>query len=296
MAYSRREFGQMLVAGLPMATMLCNPMEGLDDLLQESHRASASQSAIPAGMVHHQVYHSALAGEDRDYFVYTPPGYDPRKVRVYPVLYLLHGYSDTAAAWTAKGHANKILDALIAKGQAKPMIVVMPLCYRTPEIRALGWKGLRDPHLRQLTFKEFGKILTDEVLPAVEKDYRAATDREQRGIAGLSLGGAEALYVGLNTLDHFAWVGGFSPVALVGDYSRAFPGLDDRANPRLGVLWISCGKEDPFFPLSENLRNWLQAKRIRFKWVDTPGAHTWHVWKQNLSDFLPLLFQVDKNP
>jgi enterochelin esterase-like enzyme len=296
MVYSRREFGRMLIAGLPITATMPNALPNLDDPCSQSATSNGKDNGLPVGTLHHHVYHSALAGDDRDYFVYTPPGYDPLNGCVHPVLYLLHGYSDAADAWAIKGHANEILDSLIAKGNAAPMIAVMPLCYRTPEVRALGWKGLRDPHLRQITFKELGGILVDEVIPAVEKDYRVATDRELRAIAGLSLGGAESLYIGLNALDRFAWVGGFSTVGLVGDYNQAFPRFDERANSRLRVLWISCGKQDPFFPLSEKLRDWLQAKHIRFKWVNTSGAHTWHVWKQNFSDFVPLLFQRGKNP
>lgn len=286
----------MVIAGLPMTAMMRNWIQSLQYLRQESVSTKQKKIELPGGKLHHHVYHSDLAGDDRDYFVYTPPGYDPQGERLYPVLYLLHGYSDAADAWTSKGHANEILDSLIAKGKAEPMIAAMPLCYRTPEVRALGWKGLRNPYLRQITFKEFSGILLDEVIPAVEKDYRAATDRELRAVAGLSLGGAESLYIGLNALERFAWVGGFSSVGLVGDYSQAFPGFDERANSRLKVLWISCGKQDPFFVLSEKLCDWLQAKRVRFKWVNTPGAHTWQVWKQNLSDFVPLLFQRGKNP
>lgn len=285
MVYSRREFGRMIIAGLPITAMMRGSILG-----------NGRQNDQPLGTLHHHVYHSALAGDDRDYFVYTPPGYDSQAERLYPVLYLLHGYSDTADAWTTRGQANEILDSLIAQGKAKPMIAVMPLCYRTPEVRALGWKGLRDPHLKQIKFKEFSGILLDEVVPAVEKDYRAAADRESRAIAGLSLGGAESLYIGLNALDRFAWVGGFSAVALVGDYNEEFPGFDDRANSRLGLLWISCGRQDPFLPLSQRLRHWLRAKRVRFRWEGMAGAHTWQVWKESLTDFVPLLFQGSKNP
>ena len=296
MGYSRREFVQMLIAGLPTTAMMCDLMSGLEGLRQVSIPGRGAGNDLPVGKLHHHVYHSVLVGDDRDYFVYTPPGYDSQAERLHPVLYLLHGYSDGADAWTIQGHANEILDSLIAKGKAEPMIMVMPLCYRTPEVRALGWDGLRDPHLGQIRFTKLSRILVDEVIPAVEKDYRAAKDREFRAIAGLSLGGAEALYIGLNELDSFAWVGGFSPVALVGDYNKAFPGFDDRANSQLGLLWISCGKQDPFFLLSEKLRDWLKAKRVRFKWVDMPGAHTWQVWKRNFTEFAPLLFQRVKNP
>lgn len=246
------------------------------------------------GLVHH-TYRSALAGDDRDYFVYTPYGYDPHAERVYPVLYLLHGYSDTADAWITLGHANKTLDSLIAQGKAEPMIVVMPLCYRTPEVRALGWAGLRDPNLRQIKFKKLEGILVNELIPAVEKEHRVSTGRESRAIAGLSLGGAESLYIGLNALDRFAWIGGFSPVALVGNFNEAFPGFDDRKNSQVSLLWISCGREDPFLWVSEKLRGWLQAKRVRFKWEEMSGAHTWHVWRKNFTEFAQLLFQRGKN-
>jgi enterochelin esterase family protein len=253
------------------------------------------ENDLPTGALHHHIYRSALAGDDRDYFVYTPPGYDPQAERLHPVLYLLHGYNDAADAWATHGHANEILDSLIAEGFAEPMIAVMPLCYRTPEVRALGWAGLRDPHLGQITFKKLGSILLDEVIPEVEKNYRVAADRESRAIAGLSLGGAESLYIGLNALDRFAWVGGFSTVGLVGDFNEAFPGLDEGASSRLRLLWISCGRQDPFFRLSEKLRDWLQAKRVRFEWVEMSGTHTWHVWKRNLTEFVPLLFKRGKN-
>ena len=256
---------------------------------------SGKEADLPNGVLHHHVYHSALAGDDRDYFVYTPPAYDPRAEHFHPVLYLLHGYTDTADAWATLGHADRILDSLISQGKAEPMIAVMPLCYRTPEVQSLGWVRLRDPNLRQIKFQKLRNILFDGMMPAVEKDYRVAPGREFRAIAGLSLGGAESLYVGLNALDHFAWIGGFSTVGLVGDYDKVFPEFDDKVNSRLKLLWISCGKQDPFFWLSEKIRNWLQAKRIRFQWVEMPGMHTWHVWQQNLAGFAPLLFRPSQN-
>ena len=83
-----------------------------------------------------------MAGDERDFYVYTPPGYDPDCENNYPVLYLLHGYSDDASGWTAVGRANMILDNLIAQGKAKPMIVVMPLGYGTMEMVRVGWGGI----------------------------------------------------------------------------------------------------------------------------------------------------------
>ena len=164
---------------------------------------------VPHGVVHHRFYRSTVVGDERDYYVYVPPGYTDKSRQVYPVLYLLHGYSDDASAWSAIGHAHVILDNLIAQGKAKPMLVVMPLGYGAPEIVQPG-AGLRDPNLRQRNYDKFRDALLGEVIPQVEKQYRVSKDRNARAIAGLSMGGAESLFVGLNAVDKFAWIGAFS--------------------------------------------------------------------------------------
>src|SRR5437899_2875577 len=179
---------------------------------------------VPHGEIHHHFYRSKVVGDDRGYFVYTPPGYDPRGKQSYPVLYLLHGYSDDADAWTAVGRANVILDNLIARGKAKPMLIVMPLGYGAPEIVSPGAPGLRDPNLRQRNYDKFREALFTEVIPDVEKAYRVSKDRNSRAIAGLSMGGAESLYVGLNALHRFAWIGAFSSGGLNEDFPAAFAG------------------------------------------------------------------------
>ena len=132
---------------------------------------------VPHGEVHHHFYHSAAIGDDRDYYVYTPPGYDPNEKKSYPVLYLLHGYSDDASGWTAVGRANIILDNLIAQGKAKPMLIVMPLGYGAPEIVVRGGPTLRDASLRDKNYSKFRDSLLTEVIPQVEKTYRVAKDR-----------------------------------------------------------------------------------------------------------------------
>ena len=111
----------------------------------ESPSPSWEIADVPRGEIHHHFYHSKVVGDERGYFVYTPPGYNPRGKQTYPVLYLLHGFSDDASAWTAVGRANVILDNLIARGKAKPMLIVMPLGYGAPEILLLGAGSLRDP-------------------------------------------------------------------------------------------------------------------------------------------------------
>ncbi len=269
---------------------------------------------IPHGKVVHEFFHSALIGDDRDLWVYTPPGYDPASSKKYPVLYLLHGYSDDASGWTTAGRANVILDNLIADGKAKPMIMVNTLGYGIPHpengLQTVMGQGKKN-------FDTFTASLLDEVVPMIEKNYRAATDRDSRAIAGLSMGGAQTFYIGLNHLDKFSYAAGFSsalvmlpregapPVAAGGPrgappvldaatFSKLFPALDAKSASKLHLLWISCGTEDGLIAGNRQFKEWLKSKDIPVRDVETPGAHTWMVWRRNLTDVAPLLFQNRK--
>jgi len=246
-------------------------------------------SDVPHGVIHRHFYKSGIVGDERDFYVYTPPGYDPGGRSEYPVLYLLHGFSDDASAWIAVGRANVILDNLFARGRARPMVVVMPLGYGAPEV--LKRVGPRDASLWRTNVERFKEATLQEVLPQVEKAYRVSKDRNQRAIAGLSMGGAEALITGLNSLDRFAWIGAFSSGGVGDDYGSIFPGLDAKADAKLRLLWIACGKEDRLFDGNLKFIGWLKSKGIRCTWVETPGAHNWLLWRRYLSDFVPLLFQ-----
>jgi len=246
---------------------------------------------VPHGVVHHHFYGSHIIGDQRDFYVYTPPGYDPRDKKTYPVLYLLHGFSDSADGWTAVGRANVILDNLIAQGKAKPMLIVMTLGYGAPEIVQRGRGGFRDAELRLRNMSKFRDALFAEVIPAVELNYHVAQDRSERAIAGLSMGGAEASFVGLNALDRFAWVGSFSEGGLDDDIKANFPSLDPKGKTSLRLLWISCGKDDELLPKDEQLRDWLQSQGFSVHWIETDGAHEWPVWRRNLAEFASLLFQ-----
>jgi enterochelin esterase-like enzyme len=227
---------------------------------------------VPHGELHHHFYKSSFAsglpGERRDYYVYTPPGYDPKGSLVYPVLYLLHGYAQTAADWTIPGGANFILDNLIAQGKAKPMILVMPLGYGSMDI--------------------VSQTLLTEVLPKVESEYRISRNRNDRAIAGLSLGAMESLNISFYHPELFAWVGSFS----AGDMLHSTHPLP--MNPKqtqFRLLWISCGTDDALFETNRQLIAHFGEKRILVTAVQTPGAHTWMVWHDNLIHFAPLLFQ-----
>src|SRR5580704_15168110 len=171
--------------------------------------------AGPYGAVTHYTYRSSVVGDDRDYYVYTPPNYDSHRKDPYPVLFLLHGLGDDASGWETVGAANVILDNLIDQGKAKPMIMVNTLGYGTPD----GPRGAMGANM----IPTFSKALIEEVLPQVEKNYHAAKDREHHAIAGLSMGGAESMYIGLNYLDRFAYIGSFSGAFVMWPRAEAPP-------------------------------------------------------------------------
>ena len=159
-------------------------------------------AGVPRGVIARHFYHSAVANDNRDFWVYTPAGYDPKRREAYPVLYLLHGLGDEASSWISTGAANVILDNLIAQGKAKPMIMVNTLGY--------GNSGGSGGAMSGDMLPAYTRTLLEEVMPQVEKAYNVSKDRNQRAIAGLSMGGAEATLTGLNNLDKFAWIGSFS--------------------------------------------------------------------------------------
>ena len=253
------------------------------------------------GTIHHHFYPSAVIGADRDYYVYTPSGYDSKNKERYPVLYLLHGLTDDASAWTTAGRANVILDNLIAQGKAKPMILVNPLGYGLPD--ADTTTSMLDPQSR----KNVTAMILDEVRPQVEKAYRVKTDRESRAIAGLSMGGAQSMYIALNHPDRFAWAASFSGAfgmyvdrpgdplrrapLVPGIFPKVFPTLDAKAGSRLRLLWIACGTEDGLLRINRQFKDWLKSKDVPFTSIETPGSHTWMVWRRNLTELAPLLFQ-----
>ena len=253
-------------------------------------------AGVPHGVVHHRFYRSKIVGINSEYYVYTPPGFDPGSKQRYPVLYLLHGYSDDPSAWTGMGKANVILDNLIAQGKAKPMIVVMPLGYGTMEVITRGWSTWNDPELVRRNYTHFSDALFQEVMPLVKQQYPLSDKRDDHAVAGLSMGGAESLRVGLNHIDDFAYVGGFSSAPLGEDgFESTFPGITAQSAPainaKLRVLWIACGPEDGLFGANQKLIAWLKEKGLQPTFIQTPGMHVWMLWRENLTNFAPLLFQ-----
>ncbi len=245
---------------------------------------------VPRGELHRHFYTSAVCGDRRDYIVYTPPGYKPTSFKRYPVLYLLHGFSDDTTAWTEAGRANVILDNLIADGQARPMIVVMPLGYGDMAVLR-SRDGPIGQAIRKRNLEKFTEALLTEVIPAVQSEYRVSKDRRSRAIAGLSMGGEESLLVGLNHLDQFSWTGAFSSGTIT-NYSTTFPKLDAGVNKKLRLLWIGCGNDDRLLGNNQRFCDWLQSEGVRFTWVELPGQHSYRVWRRDLAQFVPLLFRA----
>jgi enterochelin esterase family protein len=172
------------------------------------------------------------------------------------------------------------------------MIVVMPLAYGDLEVIRRGWGAWADKDLSRRNISRFSEILLQEIVPQVERSYRVKADRDSRAIAGLSMGGTESLLTGLNHLDQFRWVGAFSSGGLdLEKFDAEFPKLDRSANGKIKLLWIACGTEDRLITLNRAFKSWLRQKGVEYQDVETPGLHSWMVWRRNLSAFLPLLFR-----
>ncbi len=279
-------------------------------------------NAVPHGTVSLQWYASQAVAANRRTYVYTPAGYERGNER-YPVLYLLHGGSGDEDAWFSCGRASQILDNLIAQGKAKPMIVVMPNGNIT-RIAAPDYvtappalPANQDPG----RFTRFPESLVKDLVPFIDKTYRTRTDRENRAIAGLSVGGAQTMYSAFNNLDRFAWVAAFSggyPVmpdvgidvppppnaaSLKGpDIARSIdpekfaallPQLNSSANARLRLLYISIGTADTLAATHAVVKRVLKEKGMKYTLMEFPGyIHEWPVWRVTLKDLLPRLFQA----
>ena len=245
--------------------------------------------SIPHGIVEHHFYTSqvvlGLPNNQSDYYVYTPPGYNAKSRQSYPVLYLLHGYSDAADGWSQVGKANFILDSLIAAGKTKPMIVVMTLGYGNMAVLKPG----RTPALSTQSVDLFQKALLTEVMPQIEANYHVSKKREDRAIAGLSMGGHESLLIGLTHPELFAWIGTFSAGANAKTVAELPPTTPQKANLRL--LWMACGVDDALLKPNQTVIAALKAEGLPVTAIETPGHHQWPVWRDNLIHFAPLLFQ-----
>jgi enterochelin esterase family protein len=272
-----------------------NPMVKLGDRASESlFEVPGDQPAlydiqpVPHGTVHINWYHSAALGVPRSIYVYTPPGYEEGKSKL-PVLYLLHGSGDTEAGWVDIGRANLILDNLVAAGRAKPMIVVMPFGHPLADVMLVQSAGRGPANADDL----FAKDLLQDVMPLAEKLYRISAKADDRALAGLSMGGGQALRIGLSHLDTFHYIGAFSAAAR-GNPEEAFKDFfadPAAANQKLKLFYIACGKTDGLFAGSQALSDALEKHQIKHKFAPSEEGHVWRNWQDYLADFAPQLFR-----
>ena len=236
---------------------------------------------VPHGTLEVNWARSEILGDTRSYIVYTPPDYETHRGQRYPVLVLLHGSNDTAAGWTDVGRANFILDNLLAAHRAAPMIVVMPWGHAVP------FDGPQTDN-----DSRFERYLLGEVLPQVERKYRVKTGREQRAIVGLSMGGGQALKIGLGHLDRFGAVAAFSS-AIPSDAGVRFQTLfeaPDATNRKLALLWIGCGRQDGAFDRNRGFSELLTRHGIRNTFYPTDGRHNFTLWRRHFAEVAPQLF------
>lgn len=242
--------------------------------------------AVPHGEVRAHWYDSRALGSRRRLSIYVPPGYDRDQSSRYPVLYLLHGANADDTAWHRLGRVNAILDNLLATGQSRPFLVVMPFGYGVPPSQ---------PAAPGENTRRFGKDLLEDVIPYVEATFRVTANRDSRALVGLSMGGGQALSIGLNHLDRFSHVGGFSSgLGAEPEFPNTYRSLigdPEAANAKLKLLWIGCGTEDGAFDASKQFSTFLTSHKVTHTFRATPGAHTWMVWRRYLHEIAPQLFR-----
>ena len=252
--------------------------------LQVTPGFDARREGIERGKLETVEYDSKTVGVKRKMVVYTPPGYS--KDTKYAVLYLLHGIGDTEAGWTKTGSADVVLDNLYADKKAAPMIVVMP------NGRASADPPPANPFEGNpfQAYAAFEQDLLKDLIPYIESHYSVVADSEHRAIAGLSMGGGQSLNFGLNNLDTFAWVGGFSSAP---NTKPAKELVTDPASAakKLRLLWVSCGDRDRLMNISAGFHSALDEMKIPHIWQIDSGDHEWPVWKRDLCLFAQKLFK-----
>lgn len=252
-------------------------------LVPASPAAPFEYQGAPEGTVHLHTYLSKPLGEQRRLRVYTPPGYEKTKAK-YPVLYLLHGFSDNEASWSEFGRANVIADNLIAAKQAVPAIIVMTDGHAVPMSRERWQENLQ----------KFQDDMLLAVVPFVDAHYRTKASASDRAVVGLSMGGEQALTLGMAHPDVFAWVGGMSSATRNTEWFAAALAKPAEINKKLRLLWIAIGKDDFLLEANHKFIEDLKSKGVAFEYKETEGAHEWPVWRRYLAEILPRLFTSAK--
>lgn len=232
---------------------------------------------VPHGKISYRTYQSTTLGRPRNVLIYTPPGFNPTGKTKYPVLYLIHGGSDTEETWTKVGRANLIADNLIAQGKAKPMLIVMPY-----------------GNVRPSPMPDFTKDMVNDIVPFVEANYPVLKESKNRAVAGFSVGGGQTLNIGLTNPDKFAYVCSYAPYTATEEFQKNFTNWSpnaDQMNKQLKLFTISVGTEDFLYePVKQNIAM-FKEKGLKPDTQIVPGGHTWMNCKLYLATTLPQLFK-----
>ena len=286
-----------IVDGIQIAdpnNMFIFPNEGFKNSLADVRGAAPDMQDlqnVPHGKVTYTYYHSDACGFDRPVVIYTPAGYDPNGSEKYPVLYLIHGMTDTYETWFKVGRVNNILDNLIAKNLAKKMIVVMPYANPYPELMLRGLADRYDSMDTKLTTKEF----TESVVPFIESNYKVLTDADSRAIAGFSLGGRQTLACGLGNPDKFHYVCAFAPAIFgneaVTNFEDGTYAKPEIISENLKLMWLSTGTSDFLYQASLGLDKSLTDRGIEHRTMYPGGGHTWMNCRDYITAVAQLLFK-----
>ncbi len=232
---------------------------------------------VPHGKISYRYYTSSTLGTTRTLLVYTPPGFDAAAKKKYPVLYLIHGGSDTEETWTKVGRANLIADNLIAQGKAEPMIIVMPY-----------------GNVRPKPMADFTKDVVHDIIPFVEANYPVISESNGRAVAGFSVGGGQTLNIGLTNTDKFAYVCSYAPYTATEEFTKNFTSWSPDAvlmNKQLKLFTISVGTEDFLYESVMQNIAMFREKNLNLETLIVPGGHTWMNCKLFLANSLQQLFK-----
>ena len=271
----------------PQGMEFSESFRGVRSVLEVPGKEGAFQAwraDVPHGLVSTIDYRSDTLGIMRRAHVYTPPGYEGDSGKRYPVLYLVHGAGDSDDSWTSIGHAQLILDNLIAAGKAKPMIVVMPFGH-TP-----AREGVE--RLRNI---DFGADLAGTLLPYIDVHFRTLKGSTHRAMAGLSMGGAHTIHFGLVRPDLFGPIGIFSIGLTQGAQVDAYRTAHDmalKARAKVNApVFYGFGRDDFLYAMSAPTRKLMDDYHIRYIYRESGGGHDWSNWRDYLNEFVPLLFR-----
>jgi enterochelin esterase-like enzyme len=240
---------------------------------------------VPHGRVQQILFPSKSTNTSRRAFVYTPPDYDKDQTKRYPVLYLQHGWGEDETAWSNQGHANLIMDNLIAEARCKPFLIVMTYGM-TNEIKFGG--------LRNFDIKPFQTVLVDELIPYIDGNFRTLSDQSHRAMAGLSMGGMETKMITMANLDKFSWIGLLSGGTFSMDDVNKTPGFKEKVK----LVFVSFGSREidrprPHFFGGDPKANAGALKQAGINsvfYVSPETAHEFLTWRRSLRELAPLLF------